>query len=427
MKSINTIRPTVFIGSSSEGHKIAEIIQIELDNTCEVTIWSQGIFELSQGTLESLMLALDKFDFAILILTPDDMIISRSTSIKSPRDNILFELGLFIGRLGRDRAFILYDRTKEIKIPTDLAGITAATFQEHSDGNLQAALGASCSQINNIIKKIGIREERLIDNKYEKANHGIIKFGTYGDKMISNFVKYAIPDAENTLINKGENTIRIDISGHSLWGNLRPEKWIKKNIVNTDMLRVLHESYTKYIDNLDLNGVLFRYLKKYKDKNAHKNQFSFRFLLLHPDSEQAILVFEKQKSSSNKAIEKWRNNRTDIYLSIYVLHRLHKTHKDWLNISEVCILPKEKWMSFSMIGINDNLLCAAYPCTQLLDQAPCMCIRNETNSIFSEYQERFNKIFDTPDNAWRINLDDLVYQNPSQFRDDIMNIISIEN
>ena len=47
------------------------------------------------------MNALDQFDFAVMILSPDDMTESRDQSYASPRDNVLFELGLFMGRLGR--------------------------------------------------------------------------------------------------------------------------------------------------------------------------------------------------------------------------------------------------------------------------------------------------------------------------------------
>ncbi len=157
------MRPRVFIGSSTEGLKIAETIQLLLDRYCEATIWSQGVFGLSSGTLESLVLALDNFDFAILVLTPDDMINSRGQENQSPRDNVLFELGLFVGGLGRNRTYIVYQRDTSIKLPSDLAGITMATFQIHSDGNLQASLGASCTQIKNEIEKNGVRVDRRID------------------------------------------------------------------------------------------------------------------------------------------------------------------------------------------------------------------------------------------------------------------------
>src|SRR5438105_3213910 len=136
------LRPRVFIGSSREGLSIAEAIQVNLDHACEVMIWSQGVFGLGEGSLEALVDRLDSFDFAILVLTPDDVTTTRDMTQQSPRDNVLLELGLFIGALGRKRSFIVYDRRRDIKLPSDLAGVTSATFQMHTDGNLQASLGA---------------------------------------------------------------------------------------------------------------------------------------------------------------------------------------------------------------------------------------------------------------------------------------------
>jgi predicted nucleotide-binding protein len=108
-------KPTLFIGSSTEGLKIAKAIQFLLDRVCEATIWSQGIFGLSRGYLEELVSSLEKFDFAILVLTPDDITISRELESQSPRDNVIFELGLFVGGIGRNRTYIVYERTKKIK------------------------------------------------------------------------------------------------------------------------------------------------------------------------------------------------------------------------------------------------------------------------------------------------------------------------
>ncbi len=152
-----TIRPSVFVGSSSEGLKIAEAIQVGLDQACEVVLWSQGVFGLAAGTLEALVEKSQNFDFAILVLTPDDMASSRGVEQARPRDNVLIELGLFIGVLGRERTFIVYDRAAGIKLPTDLAGVTHARFQSHKDGNLVAALGAACTQIKSAIEELGNR------------------------------------------------------------------------------------------------------------------------------------------------------------------------------------------------------------------------------------------------------------------------------
>jgi len=153
------IRPSVFIGSSSKEKKVAGALQVLLDPTCEVTIWSQGVFGLSQGNLESLVNALDKFDFALLVLTADDLVTSGENSSPAPRDNVLFELGLFMGGLGRDRTFIVYDRTIRLRLPTDLAGVAAATFEPHTNGSLQAALGAAATTVQDVIDRLGVRDK----------------------------------------------------------------------------------------------------------------------------------------------------------------------------------------------------------------------------------------------------------------------------
>ncbi len=151
-------RPSVFVGSSSEGLDIARNIQALLDKDCEVTLWNQGVFGLSSGTLESLVLALDDFDFAILVLTPDDMTVTRDQERPTARDNVLFELGLFMGALGRSRTFIVYDRLAKLQLPSDLAGVSAATYEPHSTGNLRAALGAPTTDMLQTIQKLGCRE-----------------------------------------------------------------------------------------------------------------------------------------------------------------------------------------------------------------------------------------------------------------------------
>lgn len=172
-------RPSVFIGSSAEGLPVAEAIQVNLDHSCEIVIWSQGVFGLSDGTLEALVTRLPVFDFAILVLTPDDMITSREREQQAPRDNVLLELGLCIGALGRERTFTVYDRTSDIKIPSDLAGVTSASYQPHSDGNLQSTLGAACTQIKGSIQQHGIRAKDdsntfVIQNTHFQIIHDLL-------------------------------------------------------------------------------------------------------------------------------------------------------------------------------------------------------------------------------------------------------------
>lgn len=150
-------KPVVFIGSSSEGEKIAYAIQENLEKDADVYVWTQGVFELGSSYLESLIKELDKADFAILVLTEDDITISRNQQTVSPRDNVLFELGLFMGRLGRDRSFFVYDKNKNIKLPSDLLGITGAAFTMQQSGNLNASLGAACNKMRTAILATGVK------------------------------------------------------------------------------------------------------------------------------------------------------------------------------------------------------------------------------------------------------------------------------
>ena len=150
-------RPVIFVGSSTEGLPYAKGLQVNLDRACQVILWSQGVFGLSNGPLEDLEDKLKNVDFAVLVVTPDDLIESRGNSISAPRDNVLLELGMCIGTLGRKRSFIVYDRNENIKLPSDLAGVTHATFEPHNDKNAQAALGAACTQIEQKILELGER------------------------------------------------------------------------------------------------------------------------------------------------------------------------------------------------------------------------------------------------------------------------------
>jgi predicted nucleotide-binding protein len=144
-------RPEVFVGSSAEGLSIAEAIQVNLDHEYEVTPWSQDDW-LGKSPLEALVRAAATVDFAVLVLTPDDLVMKREKGGQQPRDNVLFELGLFMGKLGRERTFIVHERGRPLDWPTDLAGITPATFARRADNNMRAALGSVCSQLKTAMR-----------------------------------------------------------------------------------------------------------------------------------------------------------------------------------------------------------------------------------------------------------------------------------
>lgn len=149
-------KPTIFIGSSSESLDIAEALQEGLDHEVEATVWSQGFFELMKSTMETLEVAISRFDFGLFVFTPDDVTRMRGAESPAVRDNVLFELGLFLGRLGRERTFILSPRGVDLHLPTDLVGLTPATYEpQRQDGNLVAALGSATTKVKRAIRKQG--------------------------------------------------------------------------------------------------------------------------------------------------------------------------------------------------------------------------------------------------------------------------------
>src|SRR5579862_2384686 len=143
------MKPTVLIGSSTEALQIARAIQEGLCHEVYPVIWNQGIFGLSRTTLESLIDQLNKVDYAVFAFTPDDVTKIRDRTYSEARDNVLFEFGLFMGRLGRNRTFFVMPASvTDFRIPTDLLGVTPATYdRSFFDQNPVAALGAACSQI----------------------------------------------------------------------------------------------------------------------------------------------------------------------------------------------------------------------------------------------------------------------------------------
>lgn len=151
------MKPRIFIGSSVEGLSIAYAIQQNLLHNAETTVWDQGVFDLSSTTIESLSKVLSSSDFGIFVFSADDVIKIRDKESAAVRDNVLFEMGLFIGKLGRERVFFVIPEATDIHIPSDLLGVTPGKFDPNrSDGSMQAATGPVSHQIRTQIKTLGL-------------------------------------------------------------------------------------------------------------------------------------------------------------------------------------------------------------------------------------------------------------------------------
>ena len=168
--------PSLFIGSSSKELKVTvDALQAALDQACEPVVWSQGAFEPTGTTIGSLLEKAQSSDFAALVLTPDDSVVTRGSEVRAARDNVIFELGLFLGALGPRRVFIIQPRDLSLTLPSDLAGVTRLDYRyNRADQNLEAAIGPAATRIRDRIVSEGpLRERQLAQLDQEAARFWI--------------------------------------------------------------------------------------------------------------------------------------------------------------------------------------------------------------------------------------------------------------
>ena len=122
------MKPRIFIGSSREGYEAALFIKDKLSAFAECQIWDEkGFFEHNRSSLESLAEGSVLFDFGVLVATVDDILLKRDALENAARDNVILEYGLYLGKLGRNRAFFV--KEKSLNLPSDLFGITLPTYK----------------------------------------------------------------------------------------------------------------------------------------------------------------------------------------------------------------------------------------------------------------------------------------------------------
>src|SRR4051794_40390622 len=113
----------LFIGSSAASARVGKLIArcLERRGCAHERVWDEGVFTLNAGVLDRLLHIANDYDFAVMIWGPDDVTDSKGQSQAWPRDNVIFECGLFMGRLGKDRVFVVCDEDAKVKVPSDFA------------------------------------------------------------------------------------------------------------------------------------------------------------------------------------------------------------------------------------------------------------------------------------------------------------------
>lgn len=164
-------KPRVFVGCSAEAVRFARAVHEQLAPYARVRSWYAGVFAPGEYPMESLEKCLDASDFAVFIFAPDDVVLMRGKFYFQPRDNTLFEMGLFWGRLRRGRVFCLMpervrdrddlvpgETVAEFRLLSDLQGLTVLRYDPAAaeEGDFAAAVDAACGAIIDSIQKKGL-------------------------------------------------------------------------------------------------------------------------------------------------------------------------------------------------------------------------------------------------------------------------------
>jgi hypothetical protein len=140
-------KPRIFIGSSGAQAKLVQALSRGLADVAHLDPWTTS-FDLGSTAIERLVELTREVDFAAFVFAGDDWTTTAAAAPaagsgqSSPRDNVVFEAGLFGGVLGMRRTFILHARTS--KLPSDLLGLTAVRYGDAS----------SAVEVKGMVKKL---------------------------------------------------------------------------------------------------------------------------------------------------------------------------------------------------------------------------------------------------------------------------------
>jgi hypothetical protein len=135
-------KPRIFLGSSGKQEKLLRALTRGLEDVADVEPWTTT-FNPGTSTLERLVELTHEVDFAAFVFAQDDWTAggppaseSTGSGQASPRDNVVFEAGLFGGVLGMRRTFILHANGS--KLPSDLLGLTCVRYGETTPSEMRA-------------------------------------------------------------------------------------------------------------------------------------------------------------------------------------------------------------------------------------------------------------------------------------------------
>jgi len=173
--------PNVFVMSSTNGRVVADPLAEILAESGEVDVvlWHEA-FKPGDQFLEALRTATLRFDFGVLVVTPDDATRKRDVDGKEPRDNVIFELGMFYSALGARRALPIVVAIDgfEPSLPSDLLGVTMTKWSVQRGADMRAQL---LTQVESL-------RRRVLD-LYQIPEYGLLSATALAVGYFINFVQ----------------------------------------------------------------------------------------------------------------------------------------------------------------------------------------------------------------------------------------------
>jgi hypothetical protein len=150
----------------------ARALKAALRDVADVTVWDEpgAGFDFNESIFGGLLAATEQFDFAVFVFEADDLVSIRRRGNKRQsamivRDNVIFEFGLFVRSIGRNRAFWVSPAgAKKPSLPTDLAGLFSLRYKKpKAEDAMLAAVADAIKPLAERIRKLGRRTDRTLE------------------------------------------------------------------------------------------------------------------------------------------------------------------------------------------------------------------------------------------------------------------------
>jgi hypothetical protein len=155
------IAPRIIVFSSGKTDRVADGVRENLSREhggvrYDVDVWKDGYFnENNVLPLNTFLKKLLCYDVAALVLGNDELRRKDATRKQAewvPRDNVIFELGAAMARMGTRKTFILTPREPKVVLPTYFSGLNPLIYESRVATDPIGGTGAACAIIRETLR-----------------------------------------------------------------------------------------------------------------------------------------------------------------------------------------------------------------------------------------------------------------------------------